>query len=309
MRIYDSVTELVGATPLVRLHRVEQECGLQCALLAKLEGMNPAGSAKDRVAVKMIETFEREGQLFPGATIVEPTSGNTGVGLAMAAAAKGYRVVLTMPDTMSVERQLLLRAYGAQVVLTDGARGMAGAIEKAREICAQTPGSLMAGQFDNPANPQAHYETTGPEIWRDTAGMVDIFVAGVGTGGTVTGVGRFLKEQKPTVRVIAAEPASSPVLSGGKAGPHGLQGMGAGFMPGVLDAGIYDAVTRVTEEDAYAMARLLAEKEGILCGISSGAALTAAVRAGRDNPGRVIVALLPDTGERYLSTALFAKKD
>ena len=309
MRIYDSVTELVGATPLVRLHRVEQECGLQCALLAKLEGMNPAGSAKDRVAVKMIETFEKEGKLFPGATIVEPTSGNTGVGLAMAAAAKGYRVVLTMPDTMSVERQLLLRAYGAQVVLTDGARGMAGAIEKAREICAQTPGSLMAGQFDNPANPQAHYETTGPEIWRDTAGMVDIFVAGVGTGGTVTGAGRFLKEQKPTVRVIAAEPASSPVLSGGKAGPHGLQGMGAGFVPRVLDTGVYDDVMRVTEEEAYAMARLLAEKEGILCGISSGAALHAAVRAGRDNPGRVIVALLPDTGERYLSTALFAKKD
>ena len=309
MRIYDSVTELVGATPLVRLHRVEQECGLQCALLAKLEGMNPAGSAKDRVAVKMIETFEKEGKLFPGATIVEPTSGNTGVGLAMAAAAKGYRVVLTMPDTMSVERQLLLRAYGAQVVLTDGARGMAGAIEKAREICAQTPGSLMAGQFDNPANPQAHYETTGPEIWRDTAGMVDIFVAGVGTGGTVTGAGRFLKEQKPTVRVIAAEPASSPVLSGGKAGPHGLQGMGAGFVPGVLDTNVYDDVMRVTEEEAYAMARLLAEKEGILCGISSGAALHAAVRAGRDNPGQVIVALLPDTGERYLSTALFAKKD
>ena len=309
MRIYDSVTELVGATPLVRLHRVEQECGLQCALLAKLEGMNPAGSAKDRVAVKMIETFEKEGKLFPGATIVEPTSGNTGVGLAMAAAAKGYRVVLTMPDTMSVERQLLLRAYGAQVVLTDGARGMAGAIEKAREICAQTPGSLMAGQFDNPANPQAHYETTGPEIWRDTAGMVDIFVAGVGTGGTVTGAGRFLKEQKPTVRVIAAEPASSPVLSGGKAGPHGLQGMGAGFVPGVLDTNVYDDVMRVTEEEAYAMARLLAKKEGILCGISSGAALHAAVRAGRDNPGQVIVALLPDTGERYLSTALFAKKD
>lgn len=309
MQIYDSVTELVGATPLVRLHRVEKECGLNCAMLAKLEGMNPAGSAKDRVAVKMIETFEKEGRLAPGATIIEPTSGNTGVGLAMAAAARGYRVILTMPDTMSIERQKLLRAYGAQVVLTDGACGMAGAIEKAQELVGQLPGSIMAGQFENPANPLAHYETTGPEIWRDTAGMVDAFVAGVGTGGTVTGVGRYLKEQKPAVRVVAAEPATSPVLSGGQAGAHGLQGMGAGFMPHVLDTSVYDTVVRVTEDEAYAMARLLAEKEGILCGISSGAALHAAVQTGRGLPGQMVVVLLPDTGERYLSTALFERND
>ena len=305
MRIFDSVTELVGATPLVRLHAVERECGLQCVLLAKVEGMNPAGSAKDRVALQMINTFEAQGKLNPGSVIIEPTSGNTGVGLAMVAAARGYRVILTMPDTMSVERQKLLKAYGAEVILTEGTRGMAGAIERAQQLAAEIPGSVMAGQFENPANPAAHDASTGPEIWHDTAGMVDIFVAGVGTGGTITGVGRYLKEQKPMVRVVAAEPSKSPVLSGGKAGAHGLQGMGAGFVPKVLDTAVYDDVVPVTEEEAYAMSRMLARKEGILCGISSGAALHAAVLTGRKNAGKVIVVLLPDTGERYLSTALF----
>jgi len=305
MRIYESITELIGATPLVRLHAVEKEMGLSCVLLAKIEGMNPAGSSKDRVALQMIASAEAAGTLQKGAVIIEPTSGNTGVGLAMLAAARGYRVILTMPDTMSVERQKLLKAYGAQVILTEGARGMAGAIERAQELLAQIPGSFLAGQFDNPANPAAHYAATGPEIWRDTAGMVDIFVAGVGTGGTITGVGRYLKEQKPAVRVIAAEPDKSPVLSGGEAGVHGLQGMGAGFVPKVLDTTVYDEIMAVSEAEAYAMSRLLARKEGILCGISSGAALHAAVCAGKKHPGKVIVTLLPDTGERYLSTALF----
>jgi len=305
MRIYESITELIGATPQVRLHAVEKEMGLSCVLLAKIEGMNPAGSSKDRVALQMIASAEAAGTLQKGAVIIEPTSGNTGVGLAMLAAARGYRVILTMPDTMSVERQKLLKAYGAQVILTEGARGMAGAIERAQELLAQIPGSFLAGQFDNPANPAAHYAATGPEIWRDTAGMVDIFVAGVGTGGTITGVGRYLKEQKPAVRVIAAEPDKSPVLSGGEAGVHGLQGMGAGFVPKVLDTTVYDEIMAVSEAEAYAMSRLLARKEGILCGISSGAALHAAVCAGKKHPGKVIVTLLPDTGERYLSTALF----
>ena len=305
MRIYESVTDLVGATPLVRLHAVERECGLDCILLAKVEGMNPGGSAKDRVALHLINAFEAQGKLKPGTVIIEPTSGNTGVGLAMVAAARGYRVILTMPDTMSIERQKLLKAYGAEVILTEGARGMAGAMERAQQLLREIPGSLTAGQFENPANPDAHYRTTGPEIWRDTAGMVDIFVAGVGTGGTVTGTGRYLKEQNPRVCVIAAEPDASPVLSGGTAGAHGLQGLGAGFVPEVLDTTVYDEVVRVSEEEAYAMSRMLAQREGILCGISSGAALHAAVCAGKKNSGKVIVALLPDTGERYLSTALF----
>lgn len=306
MRVFDSVTEAIGATPLVRVRNIEKELGLNCVLLVKMEGANPGGSAKDRVALCMIEEAEKRGLLQPGAVIIEPTSGNTGVGLAMIAAARGYQLILTMPENMSIERQRLLRAYGAKVVLTPSDRGMAGAIEKAEELHKQTPGSFMPGQFDNPANPKAHYETTGPEIWRDTAGLVDVFVAGVGTGGTITGTGRYLKEQKPFIRVIAAEPKDSPVLSGGQAGAHKLQGMGAGFIPAVLDTAVYDEVVQVSTEQAYSMSRLLAGKEGILCGISAGAALHAAVEAGKKAPGKVIVALLPDTGERYLSTELFA---
>lgn len=306
MRVFDSVTEAIGATPLVRVRNIEKELGLDCVLLVKMEGANPGGSAKDRVALCMIEEAEKRGLLQPGAVIIEPTSGNTGVGLAMIAAARGYQLILTMPENMSIERQRLLRAYDAKVVLTPSDRGMAGAIEKAEELHKQTPGSFMPGQFDNPANPQAHYETTGPEIWRDTAGLVDIFVAGVGTGGTITGTGRYLKEQKPFIRVIAVEPKDSPVLSGGQAGAHKLQGMGAGFIPAVLDTAVYDEVVQVSTEQAYLMSRLLAGKEGILCGISAGAALHAAVEAGRKASGKVIVALLPDTGERYLSTELFA---
>lgn len=305
MRVFDSVTEAIGATPLVRVRNIEKELGLDCVLLVKMEGANPGGSAKDRVALCMIEEAEKRGLLQPGAVIIEPTSGNTGVGLAMIAAARGYQLILTMPENMSIERQRLLRAYDAKVVLTPSDRGMAGAIEKAEELHKQTPGSFMPGQFDNPANPQAHYETTGPEIWRDTAGLVDIFVAGVGTGGTITGTGRYLKEQKPFIRVIAVEPKDSPVLSGGQAGAHKLQGMGAGFIPAVLDTAVYDEVVQVSTEQAYLMSRLLAGKEGILCGISAGAALHAAVEAGRKASGKVIVALLPDTGERYLSTELF----
>lgn len=305
MRFYDSVTEVIGGTPLVRVHGIEKARGLQCTLLVKMEGMNPGGSAKDRVALSMVIDAEQSGALQAGAVIIEPTSGNTGVGLAMLSAARGYRLVLTMPENMSAERQRLLRAYGAEVVLTPAARGMAGAIAKAKELHASTPGSFMPGQFDNAANPHAHYTTTGPEIWRDTAGLVDIFVAGVGTGGTITGAGRYLKEQNPRIRVIAAEPKDSPVLSGGQAGAHKLQGIGAGFAPAVLDTAVYDEVIGVSTEEAYTMSRLLAQKEGILCGISSGAALHAAVAAGKNAPGKVIVALLPDTGERYLSTELF----
>lgn len=302
MRVFDGITEAIGATPLVRLHAIEKELGLACILLAKVEGMNPGGSAKDRVALKMIKDAQARGLLRPGNAIIEPTSGNTGVGLAMIAAARGYHLILTMPESMSIERQRLLRAYGAEVVLTPAEKGMAGAIEKAQELHAGMPGSFMPGQFDNPANPQAHYETTGPEIWRDTAGMVDTFVAGVGTGGTITGVGRYLKEQNPRIRVIAAEPKDSPVLSGGAPGAHKLQGMGAGFVPGVLDREVYDEMVCVSTEEAYAMSRLLARKEGILCGISSGAALHAAAKG---KAGKVVVVLLPDTGERYLSTELF----
>ncbi len=302
MRVFDSITEAIGATPLVRLRAIEKELGLKCILLAKIEGMNPGGSAKDRVALQMIEEAQACGRLRPGHAIIEPTSGNTGVGLAMIAAARGYHLILTMPESMSIERQSLLRAYGAEVILTPAEKGMAGAIEKAQQLHADMPGSFMPGQFDNPANPQAHYRTTGPEIWRDTAGMIDTFVAGVGTGGTITGAGRYLKEQNPRIRVIAAEPKDSPVLSGGAPGAHGLQGMGAGFVPKVLDRSVYDEIVCVSTEEAYAMSRLLARKEGILCGISSGAALHAAVRG---RVGEVVVVLLPDTGERYLSTDLF----
>jgi len=307
MKIYDSVTELIGHTPLLKVSGFSRHEGLRATVLAKLECMNPAGSAKDRVGLSMILDAEARGLLKPGATIIEPTSGNTGVGLASAAASRGYRVILTMPDTMSVERIKLLKAYGAQLILTEGAKGMSGAIEKANELAASIPDSFMPAQFENPANPRAHYETTGPEIWNDTAGLVDIFVAGVGTGGTITGTGRYLKEQNPHIRVVGVEPADSPVLSGGKAGPHGLMGIGAGFVPGALDTGVYDEILTVTTPEAYAAARVMARTEGVLVGITSGAALHAAAELARrpENAGKVIVALLPDTGERYLSTALF----
>ena len=310
MNIYTSVEQLIGRTPLLELTHLERELGLKARLLAKLEGVNPGGSAKDRVALAMISEAERKGLLKPGATIIEPTSGNTGIGLAVVAAARGYRAVIVMPDSMSVERRLLMRAYGAELVLTEGALGMSGAIAKAEELSREIPGSFIPGQFVNPANPAAHYTSTGPEIWTDTEGQVDIFVAGVGTGGTVTGTGRYLKERNPAIRVIAAEPAASPLLSGGKAGPHGLQGIGANFVPEVLDRNIYDEVIPVTEEDACAMGRLLGQKEGILAGISSGAALWAAVETAKreENAGKTIVVLLPDSGERYLSTAMFAQK-
>lgn len=307
MKIYESVAELVGRTPLLKVSGFASHENLNAVVLAKLECMNPAGSAKDRVGLKMILDAEERGVLKPGATIIEPTSGNTGVGLASAAASRGYRVILTMPDTMSVERIKLLKAYGAELVLTEGAKGMTGAIEKAHELAAQIPGSFIPGQFENPANPLAHYESTGPEIWQDTAGRIDIFVAGVGTGGTITGTGRYLKEQNPHIRVVGVEPADSPVLSGGKAGPHGLMGIGAGFVPGALDTGVYDEILTVTTPEAYAAARVMARTEGVLVGITSGAALHAAAELARrpENAGKVIVALLPDTGERYLSTALF----
>lgn len=307
MAIARNVADLVGGTPLLQLSRFGADYGIKGTLLVKLEGMNPAGSAKDRVAVSMIAAAEEAGLLCEGATIIEPTSGNTGIGLAAVAAVKGYRVILTMPDTMSEERRRLLRAYGAELVLTDGKKGMTGAIAKAKELAEEIPNSFIPGQFENPANPAAHYATTGPEIWADTDGKVDAFVAGIGTGGTITGVGRYLKEKNPCVQIIGAEPAGSPVLTGGKAGPHGLQGIGAGFVPAVLDMAVCDEVLTVTEEEAYTAARALAKREGVLVGISSGAALAAAVRwAARDkNVGKTIVVLLPDTGDRYLSTALF----
>ncbi|MBQ8684211.1 MAG: cysteine synthase A [Clostridia bacterium] len=309
MSIAHSFTDLIGGTPLLELHNLCEAHGLQATLLAKLEGMNPAGSAKDRVGAAMIADAEARGLLQPGATIIEPTSGNTGIGLAAVAAAKGYRVILTMPDSMSRERQLLLKAYGAQIVLTPGAKGMAGAIAEAQRLAAEIPGSFIPGQFDNPANPAAHYATTGPEIWADTDGQVDMFVAGVGTGGTITGVGRYLKEQNPAVQVVAVEPAGSPVLSGGEAGSHGLQGIGAGFVPAALDTTVYDQVMPVTEEQAYAAARELARREGVLCGISSGAALHAALAlaAKPEYAGKTVVVLLPDVGDRYLSTPLFTE--
>ncbi len=307
-RVFTAMDQLIGHTPLLELKRIEEAYQLQARLLVKLESFNPAGSCKDRVARAMLDTAEKEGSLRPGGTVIEPTSGNTGIGLAAVGAARGYRVILVMPDTMSRERRLLALAYGAEVVLSDGRKGMAGAIEKANELASSIPGSIIAGQFNNPANPAAHETTTGPEIWQDTEGRVDVFVAGVGTGGTITGVGRYLKARKPNIRVVAVEPSSSPVLSGGKAGAHGLQGIGAGFVPQVLDTTVYDEVLKVTEAEAYAMGRLLGRKEGILAGISSGAALHAAVEVAKraENAGMTIVALLPDTGERYLSTALFA---
>lgn len=309
MRIFDSVTELIGGTPLLRLGNIEREYALDATLLVKLECMNPAGSAKDRVALAMIEEAEASGRLTPDAVIIEPTSGNTGVGLASVAASRGYRVVLTMPDTMSVERRRLLAAYGAELVLTDGARGMQGAIERAEELAREIPNSIIAGQFVNPANPLAHRTSTGPEIWEDTDGTVDIVVAGVGTGGTITGVGEYLKEKNPAVRVVAVEPRSSAVLSGGAAGAHGLMGIGAGFVPSVLNTAVYDEVLPVTEEDAYAAGRLIATREGVLVGITSGAAIHAAIEVARrpENRGKTIVAVLPDTGERYLSTPMFAE--
>ena len=301
MSIANSITELIGHTPLLRLAAGET------TLLAKLEGFNPGGSAKDRVGLSMILAAEQAGKLCPGATIIEPTSGNTGIGLAMTAAVRGYSVILTMPESMSLERRRLLAAYGARLVLTPAAEGMSGAIREAQRLAAEIPGSFIPGQFENPANPAAHYAATGPEIWQDTDGQVDIFVAGVGTGGTITGVGRYLKEQNPAVQVVAVEPAASPLLSGGQAGPHGLQGIGANFVPDTLDTGVLDEIMPVTEEQAYAAARTLAKEAGVLCGISGGAALHAAreIAARPENTGKTVVVLLPDTGERYLSTALF----
>lgn len=306
-----SLSELVGRTPLLEARRYAAARGLEAVLYVKLESANPAGSAKDRVALEMIRQAEGEGRLQPGGTIIEPTSGNTGIGLAAMAVSRGYRVILTMPDSMSAERMALLRAYGAELVLTPGKEGMAGAIAKAEAIRAATPGSIIAGQFDNPANPAAHYATTGPEIWADTEGKVDIFVAGVGTGGTISGTGRYLKERKPSVELVAVEPAASPLLSGGQAGPHGLMGIGANFIPKNYDASLIDRVITVREQDAYAAARLLTRTEGVLCGITSGAALWAAEQLARlpENRGRHIVALLPDTGERYLSTPLFQEDE
>lgn len=309
MNYYHSVSELVGKTPLLRLSNIEKANDLNVTLLAKLECMNPAGSVKDRVALSMITDAEKSGRLAPGGTIIEPTSGNTGIGIAALAAAKGYRVIITMPDTMSVERQRLMKAYGAEVILTDGKLGMNGAIAKADELAKEIDGAIVAGQFVNPANPLAHYQTTGPEIWTDTDGEVDVFVAGAGTGGTVTGTGRYLKEQNSAVKVVAIEPATSAVLSGGKAGAHGLQGIGAGFVPVILDTSVIDEVMPITDEAAYEAVRALARAEGVLVGISSGAALSAAVELAKrpESAGKTIVVLLPDTGERYLSTALFAE--
>ena len=305
--IYTSVDQLIGGTPLLELVRIQQREGLRARILAKLEHLNPGGSAKDRVGRALIDDAEARGLLRPGSVIIEPTSGNTGIGLACVAAARGYRTVIVMPDSMSVERRKLMGAYGAEVVLTPGAKGMQGAIQRAEELAREIPGSFIPGQFDNPANPAAHRASTGPEIWRDTGGQVDIFVASVGTGGTITGTGQYLREQKADVEIVAVEPAASPVLSGGSAGPHGLQGIGAGFVPRVLDTGIYDEIVTVTEEDAYTAGRLMGRTEGVLVGISSGAALWAAIQLARRpaNEGRTIVVLLPDSGERYLSTPMF----
>ena len=307
MKIYSSVYDLIGKTPLVLLENYKNECSAYANLMGKLEAMNPAGSAKDRVAREMIEQAERSGKLTADAVMIEPTSGNTGIGLAAIAASKGYRLIITMPETMSKERQMLMRAYGAELILTEGALGMAGAIAKAEELAASLPNAFVVGQFVNPANPEAHRKTTGPEIWEDTDGNVDIFVAGVGTGGTITGVGEYLKSKNPGVRVVAVEPKDSPILSGGKAGKHGLQGIGAGFVPEILNTEIYDEIVCVSTEQAYEASRLLARKEGLLVGISSGAALYAATEIAKreENKGKNIVVLLPDTGERYLSTPMF----
>ena len=305
--IYSSAQQLVGRTPLLRLQKTEKENALAARLLAKLEFFNPGGSVKDRVALAMIRDAEDRGLLAPGGTVIEPTSGNTGIGLAVMAAIRGYKAIIVMPDSMSKERQLLMKAYGAQVVLTPGALGMTGAIQKAKELAQENPGSFIPDQFCNPANWKAHFTTTGPEIWEDTDGNVDIFVAGVGTGGTVTGVGKYLKSQNPKVQIVAVEPAASALLSGGEAGPHGLQGIGANFIPEVLDRDVLDAVIPITEEEAYEAARQLGKTEGVLVGISSGAALHAAILLAKrpENAGKTIVVLLPDTGDRYLSTALF----
>ena len=309
-KIYTSADQLIGHTPLLELTHIEKEEKLEAKILAKLEYFNPAGSVKDRIAKGIIDDAEQSGKLQPGGTIIEPTSGNTGIGLAAVAAARGYKLIIVMPDTMSVERRQLIKAYGAELVLSEGAKGMKGAIEKANELSAQIPGSIIAGQFTNPANPKTHFATTGPEIYEDTDGAVDIFVAGVGTGGTVTGVGEYLKSKKPEVKVVAVEPASSAVLSTGKAGPHKIQGIGAGFVPAVLNTKIYDEIIPVTNEDAFVTGRLVGHKEGVLVGISSGAAVWAAVELAKrpENKGKTIVVLLPDTGDRYLSTPLFAEK-
>ncbi|HRX09355.1 MAG TPA: cysteine synthase A [Candidatus Limiplasma sp.] len=306
-QITKNLTDLIGNTPLVRLNNIIKAHELKANLVAKVEGKNPGGSVKDRIALAMIDDAERRGVLKPGAVIIEPTSGNTGIGLASVAAARGYRLILTMPETMSVERRNLLKAYGAELVLTEGPKGMRGAIEKANELAAQTEGAFIPGQFDNPANPEAHRKTTGPEIWRDTNGSVDFLVAGVGTGGTITGTGEYLKSQKPSVRAIAVEPDASPVLSGGQPGPHTIQGIGAGFIPKVLNTAVIDEIVRVKGDDALTTARELARHEGVLAGISSGAALWAAIQVAKraQNAGKTVVVVLPDTGERYLSTPLF----
>ena len=308
-KIYTSADQLIGRTPLLELTRLQKQLGLEARILAKLELFNPAGSVKDRIGKAMIDAAEAEGTLKPGATIIEPTSGNTGIGLAAVAAARGYKLILVMPETMSVERRLLAKAYGAQLELTEGAKGMKGAIERAKELSEQIPNSFIPGQFDNPANPQVHRETTGPEILQDTDGAVDFFVAGVGTGGTVTGVGQYLKEKIPGLQVVAVEPTDSPILSKGVAGPHKIQGIGAGFVPQVLDTKVYDEILTVANEDAFETGRLLGKSEGVLVGISSGAALWAAIQLARraENKGKTIVVLLPDTGERYLSTPLFTE--
>ena len=307
-RIYTSADQLIGGTPLLELTHIEEKENLKAKVLVKLEYFNPAGSVKDRIGKAMIDDAEKKGLLKPGAVIIEPTSGNTGIGLAAVAAARGYRIILTMPETMSVERRQLLKAYGAEIVLTEGAKGMKGAIAKADELAKEIPGAFIPGQFVNPANPAAHYATTGPEIWTDTDGKVDIFVAGVGTGGTVTGTGKYLKEQNPAVKVVAVEPASSPVLSKGTGGAHKIQGIGAGFVPDVLDTKVYDEIITVENDDAFATGKLIGRAEGVLVGISSGAAAWAAIQLAKrpENAGKVIVALLPDTGDRYLSTPLFA---
>ena len=309
MKIYEKITDLIGKTPILKLSNFSAEHNLETPILAKLEYFNPAGSVKDRVALAMLDDAQAKGLLTTDSVIIEPTSGNTGIGLAAVAASRGYKVILTMPETMSVERRSLLKAYGAEIVLTEGSKGMSGAIEKAEELAKNTPNSFIAGQFVNPANPDAHYRTTGPEIWEDTEGKIDIFVAGAGTGGTISGTGKFLKEKNPDIKIVAVEPYGSPVLSKGVAGPHKLQGIGAGFIPETLDTKIYDEVIAVKDEDAFEAGRMIAKKEGFLVGISSGAALYAACELAKreENKGKIIVALLPDTGDRYLSTEMFTK--